>query len=470
MSYDLVVVGSGPGGYPAAIRASQLGFKVAIIEKESLGGICLNWGCIPTKALLKSAQVYEYAKHSVSYGINVAGVQADFGAVIKRSRGVADKMSKGVQFLMKKNKIDVIMGYGKVKGKGQVEVTAADGTKQIVASKYIVLATGGRARQLPNLPIDGKKIIGYREAMVLPQQPKSMIIVGSGAIGVEFAYVYNSLGTKVTIVEFLPRVVPVEDEDISKELEKQYKRQGIEILTNSSVESVDTTSGAGVKALVKKQDGSTLTLEADIVLSAVGVVANIENIGLEESGIKADRGKIIVDKYQQTSVPTIYAIGDCTPGQALAHVAAKEGINAAEHMAYMEKKHHHLPEAIDYNNIPGCTYCTPEISSVGYTEKAAREAGYEIKVGKFPFMASGKASAAGATEGFVKVIFDAKYGEFLGCHMIGSNVTEIIAEAVVARKLETTAHEILNAIHPHPTMSEGLKEATAAAYGEAIDI
>ena len=470
MSYDLVVVGSGPGGYPAAIRASQLGFKVAIIEKESLGGICLNWGCIPTKALLKSAQVYEYAKHSVSYGINVAGVQADFGAVIKRSRGVADKMSKGVQFLMKKNKIDVIMGYGKVKGKGQVEVTAADGTKQIVASKYIVLATGGRARQLPNLPIDGKKIIGYREAMVLPQQPKSMIIVGSGAIGVEFAYVYNSLGTKVTIVEFLPRVVPVEDEDISKELEKQYKRQGIEILTNSSVESVDTTSGAGVKALVKKQDGSTLTLEADIVLSAVGVVANIENIGLEESGIKADRGKIIVDKYQQTSVATIYAIGDCTPGQALAHVAAKEGINAAEHMAYMEKKHHHLPEAIDYNNIPGCTYCTPEISSVGYTEKAAREAGYEIKVGKFPFMASGKASAAGATEGFVKVIFDAKYGEFLGCHMIGSNVTEIIAEAVVARKLETTAHEILNAIHPHPTMSEGLKEATAAAYGEAIDI
>ena len=470
MSYDLVVVGSGPGGYPAAIRASQLGFKVAIIEKESLGGICLNWGCIPTKALLKSAQVYEYAKHSVSYGINVAGVQADFGAVIKRSRGVADKMSKGVQFLMKKNKIDVIMGYGKVKGKGQVEVTAADGTKQIVASKYIVLATGGRARQLPNLPIDGKKIIGYREAMVLPQQPKSMIIVGSGAIGVEFAYVYNSLGTKVTIVEFLPRVVPVEDEDISKELEKQYKRQGIEILTNSSVESVDTTSGAGVKALVKKQDGSTLTLEADIVLSAVGVVTNIENIGLEESGIKADRGKIIVDKYQQTSVATIYAIGDCTPGQALAHVAAKEGINAAEHMAYMEKKHHHLPEAIDYNNIPGCTYCTPEISSVGYTEKAAREAGYDIKVGKFPFMASGKASAAGATEGFVKVIFDAKYGEFLGCHMIGTNVTEMIAEAVVARKLETTAHEILNAIHPHPTMSEGLKEATAAAYGEAIDI
>jgi dihydrolipoamide dehydrogenase len=469
MAYDVIVLGSGPGGYPAAIRASQLGFKVAIIEKESLGGVCLNWGCIPTKALLKSAQVYEYMKHSASYGINATGVQHDFGAVIKRSRGVADKMSKGVQFLMKKNKIDVIMGYGKVKAKGQIEVTAADGTKQVVDAKYIVIATGGRSRELPNLKQDGQKVIGYREAMVLPNQPKSMIIVGSGAIGVEFAYVYNSMGTKVTIVEFLPRIVPVEDEDISKELEKQYKKQGIDIMTNASVESVDT-SGAGVRALVKKQDGSTVTLEADIVLSAVGVVSNIENIGLEENGIKTEKGKIIVDKYQQTAVAGIYAIGDCSPGQALAHVAAKEGINAAEHMAYNEKKSHHLPDVMDYNNIPGCTYCTPEIASVGYTEKAAKEAGYEIKVGKFPFMASGKASAAGATDGFVKVIYDAKYGEFLGCHMIGTNVTEMIAEAVVARKLETTAHEILNAVHPHPTMSEGLKEATAVAYGEAIDI
>jgi dihydrolipoamide dehydrogenase len=469
MAYDVIVLGSGPGGYPAAIRASQLGFKVAIIEKESLGGICLNWGCIPTKALLKSAQVYEYIKHSTNYGINASDVQHDFGAVIKRSRGVADKMSKGVQFLMKKNKIDVVMGYGKVKAKGQIEVTAADGSKQLVEAKYIVIATGGRSRELPNLKQDGQKVIGYREAMVLPNQPKSMIIVGSGAIGVEFAYVYNSMGTKVTIVEFLPRIVPVEDEDISKELEKQYKKQGIDIMTNASVESVDT-SGAGVRALVKKQDGSTVTLEADIVLSAVGVVANIENIGLEENGIKTEKGKIIVDKYQQTSVPGIYAIGDCSPGQALAHVASKEGINAAEHIAYNEKKIHHLPDVMDYNNIPGCTYCIPEIASVGYTEKAAKEAGYEIKVGKFPFMASGKASAAGATDGFVKVIYDAKYGEFLGCHMIGTNVTEMIAEAVVARKLETTAHEILNAVHPHPTMSEGLKEATAAAYGEAIDI
>jgi len=469
MAYDVIVLGSGPGGYPAAIRASQLGFKVAIIEKESLGGVCLNWGCIPTKALLKSAQVYEYLKHSTNYGINASGVQHDFGAVIKRSRGVADKMSKGVQFLMKKNKIDVVMGYGKVKAKGQIEVTASDGSKQVVEAKYIIIATGGRSRELPNLKQDGQKVIGYREAMVLPNQPKSMIIVGSGAIGVEFAYVYNSMGAKVTIVEFLPRIVPVEDEDISKELEKQYKKQGIDIMTNASVESVDT-SGAGVRALVKKQDGSTVTLEADVVLSAVGVVANIENIGLEENGIKTEKGKIIVDKYQQTSVPGIYAIGDCSPGQALAHVASKEGINAAEHIAYHEKKIHHLPDTMDYNNIPGCTYCIPEIASVGYTEKAAKEAGYEIKVGKFPFMASGKASAAGATDGFVKVIYDAKYGEFLGCHMIGTNVTEMIAEAVVARKLETTAHEILNAVHPHPTMSEGLKEATAAAYGEAIDI
>jgi dihydrolipoamide dehydrogenase len=417
---------------------------------------------------LKSAQVYEYAKHSTAYGINVSGAQHDFSAVIKRSRGVADKMSKGVQFLMKKNKIDVIMGYGKLKAKGQIEVTAADNSKQVVEAKYIIIATGGRGRELPNLPIDGKKVIGYREAMVLPQQPKSMIVVGSGAIGAEFGYFYNSMGTKVTIVEFMPRVVPVEDEEISKELEKQFKKQGIEIMVNSTVESVEQT-GNGVKARVKTQSGET-TLEADIVLSAVGVVANIENIGLEELGIKTEKGRIVVDKYGQTNVPGFYAIGDCAPGQALAHVATKEGINASEHIAYTEKKYQHAPEGMDYNNIPGCTYCTPEIASIGYTEKAAKDAGYDIKVGKFPFMASGKASASGATEGFVKVIFDAKYGEFLGAHMIGNNVTEMIAEVSVARKLETTAHEILNAIHPHPTMSEGVKEATAAAYGEAIDI
>jgi len=462
MAYDVIVLGSGPGGYPAAIRASQLGKKVAIVEKESLGGVCLNWGCIPTKALLKSAQVYEYAKHAADYGITVQNPTHNFEGVIKRSRGVADKMSKGVQFLMKKNKIDVLMGYGRFIAPGKLEITAADGTKKNEEAKNIIIATGGRARQLPSMPIDDIKIVGYRAAMVLPTQPKSMIICGSGAIGSEFAYFYNSMGTKVTIVEFMPRIVPVEDEDISKELEKQYKKQGIDIMTNSEVLSVDI-SGEGVKAKVKTPTGE-ITLEADIMLSAVGVVANIEDIGLEALGIKTEKGKIIVDAFGQTSVAGIYAIGDCTPGQALAHVAAKEGINAAEHLSG------HHPEPIDYNNIPGCTYCSPEIASVGYTEKAAKDAGFEIKVGKFPFMASGKASAAGATDGFVKVIYDAKYGEFLGCHMIGMNVTEMIAEAVVARKLETTAHEILNAIHPHPTMSEGLKEATAMAYGEAIDV
>lgn len=462
MAYDVIVIGSGPGGYPAAIRSSQLGKKVAIIERESLGGICLNWGCIPTKALLKSAQVYEYAKHASTYGIKAENVSADFTGVVSRSRGVADKMSKGVQFLMKKNKIDVIMGNASLLQPGKIEVKAADGSKQTIEAKNIIIATGARARELPTMPIDGKKIIGYREAMSLKEQPKSMIVCGSGAIGSEFAYFYNSMGTKVTIVEYLPRIVPVEDEDISKELEKQYKKQGISIMTNSEVLKVET-SGNGVKATIKTANGEEV-LEADILLSAVGVVANIENLGLEALGIKTDKGKIIVDVNQQTNVPGIYAIGDCTPGQALAHVAAKEGINAAEHLSG------HKVDPMDYNNIPGCTYTTPEIASVGYTEKAAKEAGYEIKVGKFPFMASGKASAAGATEGFVKVIFDAKYGEFLGCHMIGANVTEMIAEAVVARKLETTAHEILNAVHPHPTMSEGLKEATAAAYGEAIDI
>ena len=462
MAYDVIVLGSGPGGYPAAIRASQLGKKVAIVEKESLGGVCLNWGCIPTKALLKSAQVYEYAKHAADYGITVQNATHNFEGVIKRSRGVADKMSKGVQFLMKKNKIDVIMGYGKLKAPGKLEITASDGTKKTEEAKNIIIATGGRARQLPSMPIDDVKILGYRAAMVLPVQPKSMIICGSGAIGSEFAYFYNSMGTKVTIVEFLPRIVPVEDEDISKELEKQYKKQGINIMTSSEVLGVDI-SGAGVKAKVKTPTGE-ITLEADVLLSAVGVTANIEDIGLEALGIKTEKGRIIVDAFGQSNIAGIYAIGDCTPGQALAHVAAKEGINAAEHLCG------HHPDPIDYNNIPGCTYCTPEIASVGYTEKAAKDAGYEIKVGKFPFMASGKASAAGATEGFVKVIYDAKYGEFLGCHMIGMNVTEMIAEAVVARKLETTAHEILNAIHPHPTMSEGLKEATAMAYGEAVDV
>jgi len=467
MSYDVVVLGSGPGGYVAAIRASQLGLKTAIIEKESLGGVCLNWGCIPTKALLKSAQVYEYIKHAKDFGIQASGTH-QFDAVVKRSRGVADKMSKGVQFLMKKNKIDVIMGFGRIKGKGKLEVKKSDGTVQTVEGKHIIIATGARSRQLPSMPIDGKKIIGYREAMVLPEQPKSMIIVGSGAIGVEFAYFYNSMGTKVTIVEFLPRIVPVEDEEISKELEKNYRKSGIEIMTSAEVTSVDT-SGKGVKAKVKTAQGEVI-VEADMLLSAVGVAANIEGIGLEETGIKTEKGRIVVDKYYQTNMAGIYAIGDCVPGQALAHVASKEAIICAEHIGYQEKKYSHQPEPLDYGNVPGCTYCIPEIASVGMTEKQARDAGYEIKVGKFPLSASGKASAAGHTEGFVKVIFDAKYGEWLGTHMIGYNVTEIIAQTVTARKLETTYHEVLNSIHPHPTISESVKDAIEVAYGEAIHL
>ena len=467
MAYDVVVLGSGPGGYVAAIRASQLGFKTAVVEKESLGGVCLNWGCIPTKALLKSAQVNEYIKHANDYGIEASGAP-NFSAVIKRSRSVADKMSKGVQYLMKKNKIDVIMGFGKIVAKGKIEVSDKDGKNQTVEAKHIIIATGARSRELPTMKIDGKKIIGYREAMVLPEIPKSMVIVGSGAIGVEFAYFYNSMGTKVTIVEFLPRIVPVEDEDISKELEKSYKKNGITIMTSSEVTAVDT-SGNGVKASVKSATGETV-LEADVLLSAVGVTANIEGIGLETLGIKIDKGRVMVDKYGQTNVPGIYSIGDCSPGQALAHVASKEGIVCVEAIAYNENKYHHQPEPIDYNNIPGCTYCVPEIASVGYTEQQAKDQGYEIKVGKFPLSASGKASAAGHTEGFIKVIFDAKYGEWLGCHMIGAGVTDMIAEAVVARKLETTGHEILKAIHPHPTMSEAVMEAVADAYGEVIHL
>ena len=465
MAYDVVVIGSGPGGYVAAIRASQLGFKTAIIEKESLGGICLNWGCIPTKALLKSAQVFEDIKHAKDYGIEASGT-ANFEAVIKRSRGVADKMSKGVQFLMKKNKIDVVMGYGKLVAKGKIEVTGADNSKQTVEAKHIIVATGGRSRELPSMKLDGKKVIGYREAMNLPSQPKSMIVVGSGAIGVEFGYFYNALGTRVTIVEFIPAIVPVEDEDISKELAKNFKKTGIDIMTNSEVTSVDT-SGNGVKAKVKTPEGE-VTLEADVLLSAVGVSANIENIGLETLGIKTDKGRIMVDKYYQTNVPGVYAIGDCVPGQALAHVASKEGIICVENIAYGEKKFNHQPHPLDYNNVPGCTYCFPEIASVGFTEKKAKEAGYEIKVGKFPLSAAGKATAAGHNEGFIKVIFDAKYGEWLGTHMIGYNVTELIAETVIARKLETTYHEVLDSIHPHPTISENIKEATEVAYGEAI--
>ncbi len=455
--YDVIVLGSGPGGYVAAIRASQLGLKTAVIEKESLGGVCLNWGCIPTKALLKSAQVFDYLNHAEDYGLTVKGADKDFGKVIERSRGVANGMSKGVQFLMKKNKIDVIDGFGKLKPGKKVDVDGKEYT-----ADHIIIATGARSRELPNLKQDGKKVIGYREAMSLDKQPKKIIVVGSGAIGVEFAHFYNAMGTEVTIVEFLPNLVPLEDEDVSKQFEKSFKKAGIKVMTNSSVEKVDT-SGKTVKATVKTKKGEE-TLEADIVLSAVGIAANIENIGLEDVGIVTDKGKIMVNDYYQTNIPGYYAIGDAVPGQALAHVASAEGITCVEKIAGMNV------EAIDYGNIPGCTYATPEIASVGMTEKQAKEAGYKLKIGKFPFSASGKASAAGTKDGFVKVIYDAKYGEWLGCHMIGAGVTDMIAEAVLGRKLETTGHEVLKAVHPHPTMSEAVMEATAAAYDEVIHL
>lgn len=460
--YDLIVIGSGPGGYVAAIRASQLGMKVGVVEKAELGGVCLNWGCIPTKALLKSANVFEYIKHAKDYGISVKDASADFSGMVKRSRDVAAGMSKGVQFLFKKNKIDQIAGFGKLKKGGKVEVTDASGKKADYEAKHIIVATGGRSRELPSMKIDGKKIIGYREAMVLEKQPKKLLVVGSGAIGVEFAYFYNAIGTEVTIVEFMPNIVPVEDVEVSKALEKSFKKSGMTIHTNSEVTAVDT-KGSGCVATVKTPNGE-IKIEADVVLSAVGVATNIEGIGLEEAGVKTEKGKIVVDDFYKTNVAGVYAIGDVVKGQALAHVASAEGIICVEKIAGLN------PEPLDYNNIPGCTYCSPEIASVGYTEEAAKKAGYEIKVGKFPFTASGKAKAAGAADGFVKVIFDAKYGEWLGAHFIGANVTEMIAEVVAARKLETTGHEIIKTVHPHPTMSEAVMEAAAAAYGEVIHL
>lgn len=462
MKYDIIIIGSGPGGYVTAIRASQLGFKVAVVEREELGGICLNWGCIPTKALLKSAQVYEYLKHVDSYGLKAQEIDKDFSAVVKRSRGVAESMSKGVQFLMKKNKIDILEGFGKIKAGKKVEVTDEKGSTEEYNADHIIIATGARSRELPFLPIDGEKVIGYRKAMVLPKQPEKMIVVGSGAIGVEFAYFYNSMGTEVTLIEFMPNVVPLEDEEISKQFERSLKKSGIKVMTSSSVTKVDT-SGKGVVATVDTKKGET-KVEADIVLSAVGIKSNIENMGLEDVGIVTDKDKILVNDYYQTNLPGYYAIGDVVPGPALAHVASAEGITCVEKIAGLN------PEPIDYGNIPGCTYASPEIASVGLTEAQAKEKGYDLKIGKFPFSASGKAKASGASEGFVKVIFDAKYGEWLGCHMIGAGVTDMIAEAVLGRKLETTGHEVLKAVHPHPTMSEAVMEAVADAYDEVIHL
>lgn len=462
MHYDLIVVGSGPGGYVAAIRASQLGMKTAIVEKEALGGVCLNWGCIPTKALLKSAQVYEYLCQAAEYGVKTTSCQPDFSTIIARSRSAAEQMSKGVQFLMKKNKIDVLMGRGVLKSVGKVEVTNSSGAKSTYTAKHIILATGARSRELPHLKQDGKKIIGYREAMVLPQQPNTIIIVGAGAIGVEFAYFYHTLGTQVSLVEYQPRILPQEDEDISKELMRIFKKKGIQVFTGTSVEKA-VVGDKRVKVTLKTAEG-TKQLEAEIVLSAAGITPNTEQLGLEEIGVKTEQGKVVVNDFYQTSVEGIYAIGDIVKGPALAHVASAEGITCVEKIAGLSV------QPLDYGNIPSCIYCSPEIASVGYTEAQAKAAGYEIKVGKFPFSASGKATAAGHRDGFVKLIFDARYGEWLGAHLIGANVTEMIAEVVTARKLETTGHEIIKSVHPHPTMSEAIMEAAAAAFGEVIHL
>ena len=462
MSYNLIVIGSGPGGYVAAIRASQLGMKVGIVEKESLGGICLNWGCIPTKALLKSAQVFEYVNHSKDFGINIKNASIDFNSIIKRSRNIAEGMSKGVNFLMKKNKIDILKGFGKIVSKNEVEITDEKNESQIVNTENIIIATGGRSKELPNVKIDGTKVLGYRKAMILDKQPKKMVVVGSGAIGSEFAYFYNSIGTEVTLIEYLPNLLPLEDVDVSKQLQKSFSNSGINILTNTEVTGVDT-SGKGCKVHYKSNNKDNF-LECDIVLAAVGVETNIQNIGLENVEIISENGKINVDDYYQTNINGIYAIGDIVKGPALAHVASAEGIICVEKISGLN------PSVLDYDNIPSCTYCNPEVASVGFTEKEAIDLGYEINVGKFPFSASGKANASGHPDGFVKVIFDKKYGEWLGCHMIGYNVTEMIAEVVAARKLETTAHEIIKSIHPHPTMSEAIMEATAAAYNEVIHL
>jgi len=465
MKYNVIIVGSGPGGYVAAIRASQLGLKTAIVERESLGGICLNWGCIPTKALLKSADVFHDLENAKNYGLVAENISADLKAVIKRSRDVADGMSKGVQFLMKKNKIDVIMGSGKLARGKKVDVTDNNGKVTSYEADHIILATGARATVLPNIPIDGEKVIEYRKAMVPDKLPKSLVVIGAGAIGVEFAYFYHALGTKVTVVEFLEQgLVPREDAEVSKELTRQFTKSGIDVLANTSVEKVDVTGKAITVTAKSRKTGELSEIKCDLVLSAAGVTSNIENIGLETLGVKTDKGKVVVNEWYQTNVPGIYAIGDITEGPALAHVASAEGIICVEKIAG------HHPQPLDYGNMPSCTFCQPEIASVGMTEQQAKEAGHELKIGKFPFSASGKAKAAGHPEGFIKLIFDAKYGEILGAHMIGTGVTDMIAELVLARKLEATGMEIIKTVHPHPTMSEAIMEAAAAAYGEVIHL
>lgn len=464
MDFDLVVIGSGPGGYVAAIRSAQLGLKTAVIEKENLGGVCLNWGCIPTKSLLKSAQVFEYAKQAKTYGVSIEGeIKPDFQAMVQRSREVAQGMSKGVDFLLKKNKITIITGFGKLTGQHEIEVSIPDnGATKTVTAQHILLATGARSRELPNLKQDGRYVIGYREALTLKQQPRTMVIVGSGAIGSEFAYFYNSIGTKVTLVEFMPDIIPNEDEEVSKALARSFRKAGMEVLVKSTVEKVELID-EHCRVTIQTPKGEEV-VEADIVLSSVGITPNLEGLGLEQTGVLLENGRVKVDEYYRTSVEGIYAIGDIVGGPSLAHVASAEGIVCVEKIAG------HHPTPVDYNNIAGCTYTWPEVASVGLTEAKARQAGYEVKTGKFPYSASGKASAAGSKDGFVKLVFDARYGELLGAHLIGGNVTEMIAELVVARKLEITGQELIKTIHPHPTMSEAIMEAAAAAYDEVIHL
>lgn len=464
MQYDLIVVGSGPGGYVAAIKAAQYGMRTAVVERAELGGICLNWGCIPTKALMKSAQVYTYMKHAANYGVQVEGeVKPDFAAMVQRSRGVAESMSKGIQYLFKKNNVEVIAGIGKLCGRHQVEVRPDEGEPAVYEAQHIILATGARSRVLPNLPQDGKKIIGYREALTLPTLPQSMVVVGSGAIGSELAYFYNSLGVQTTLIELLPHILPVEDEEIAKHVDRAFRKQGMKVMTEANVERV-AVEGDICHVFVKDKKGNDVQIDAEVVLSAVGVQTNIENLGLEELGIQVERGKVVVDDYYRTNVEGVYAIGDIVHGPALAHVASQEAHVCVEKIAG------HHPEPVDYSNIPGCTYTMPEVASVGLNEQKALEAGFEIKIGRFPFTASGKATAAGNRDGMVKVIFDAKTDKMLGCHMVGDNVTEMITEAVVARKAGMTAQQLMNAIHPHPTMSEAVKEAVEAACGEAVHV
>ncbi|KUO52108.1 MAG: dihydrolipoamide dehydrogenase [Sphingomonadales bacterium BRH_c42] len=466
-SYDVIVLGSGPGGYVAAIRCAQLGLKTAIVERENLGGICLNWGCIPTKALLRSAEIFHYMQHAKDYGLVASGIEADLEAIVKRSRGVAKQLNQGVTHLMKKNKITVHMGEGTLTGPTSLTVKSDKGVEQLTA-KHVIVATGARARDLPFAPADGKRVWTYRTAMTPPEMPKKLLVIGSGAIGIEFASFYNDLGAEVTVVEMLDRVVPVEDADVSAFLEKSLTKQGMTVMTGAGVEDLKA-SVSGVKAKIKDKAGKVSEQEFTHAIVAIGIVPNTENIGLEKLA-EMDRGFIQIDPYGRTKSKGLWAIGDCTPGPWLAHKASHEGVTAAEAIAQELGNKDVHPHPLDRNNIPGCTYCHPQIASVGMTEAKAKEAGYAVKVGNFPFIGNGKAIALGEAEGFVKTVFDAKTGELLGAHMIGAEVTELIQGYTVGKQLETTEAELMQTVFPHPTLSEMMHESVLGAYGRALHI